>query len=119
MSRPFQTYIATFAITILAILNIVQYNGRATQKREIDMLNARPPALRQDAPFINLAASEWAKKNGVAKEVAMKGRYAKVMHIGPSVCVSLNIELGGLGEAPVYCYISSSRKMIRRFDNVE
>ena len=119
MNRTFHIYIAILAITILAILNIVQYNRCTTQKHEIDVLNARPPALRQNAPFINLATSEWAKKNGVAKEVAMKGRYAKVMHIGPAVCVSLNVELGGVGEAPVYCYRSSTRKMIQRFDNVE
>lgn len=119
MSKPLLSYIAIFAIAILAILNIVQYNRYASQNLEMDRLTARPPALQDDNPFIDLAASEWAKKNSIPKESAMKGRYAKVMHIGPDVCVSLNIELGGVGEAPVYCYIGGNKNIIKRFDNVE
>jgi hypothetical protein len=94
------------------ILNFVQL-------ARLDELRRAVPATDLDRPFIERAAAYWGNKNGSSPKQAMRERYARVIYMGKETCVSLQIEIGGVGGVPVYCFDTETKQLTRKFDDVE
>lgn len=99
--------------------NILQALSVRSKNTALEELGVRPPSSPLDAPFVNRAFVKWAAKNGVSPARAMNGRYARVVRLEREVCVSLNMELGGVGGIPVYCFDVNTRALTRESDNIE
>jgi hypothetical protein len=106
-------------ILLLSLGNLFQASILRTKNLELEELRSRPSSSSLDAPFVNAALSEWAKKNRTSAKRAMDGRYARVIRLGKNVCVSLHIETGGVGGVPVYCFDSATHALTLKDDNVE
>lgn len=114
------TKIILVAMLLASItVNIIQSLLSMSKSAVIEQLEARPASGILDSAFVTKASSIWAKKNGTTISQAMEGRYAKTMHLEREVCVSLNMEIGGVGGAPVYCFDSRTGVLTRAYDDVE
>ena len=102
-------------ITLLAVSVFVNF----VQEARVQNLQRTPPSTKWDKDYVSRAATYWAMKNGMSPARAMEGRYPKVMYIADNVCVSLETEIGGAGEAPVYCFDAETKRLTRKEDNVE
>lgn len=72
-----------------------------------------------DKPFINAAINLWAEHAREPRNEVMKDRYAKAVYFKNEVCISLSLKLGAVGGVPVYCFRADSKKLIRKYDDVE
>jgi|GEM_PF-6997586 len=100
------------AVLISVIINIWQYTI-------ISNFRLRPASVPSDQPYIKKAASYWGQKNGTTTSKAMAERYGKVIFFGGQVCVSLDLDAGGVGGVPVYCFDEHTGQLKHRYDEVE
>lgn len=107
---------ATYVALFIAALSVI---GNVVQSKKLSEIKLKPASTEYDKPYIDAAAFYWAKKTHDHPNLAMRERYAKVMYIGGDVCVSLEIDLGGVGGVPVYCFDQTSRRLTRKYDDVE
>ena len=120
MSRRNLVLILVGMMLFLSIAgNVEQALLLKSKSMALEELGVRPPASPLDTPFVNRAFARWAIKNGVSPSRAMNGRYARVIRFEREVCVSLNMELGGVGGIPVYCFDAVTRAPTRKNDDVE
>ena len=103
----------------LFIALVFSLNLNRQQRKLIDDLNARPPSVPSDEPFIKQAARFWAAKNKTTADQILEHEYGKVIYFPRWACVSLQIEVGGVGGTPVYCFDRQTGKLVWRFDDVE
>lgn len=107
--------VSTLVIGIIISLAVANIRVR----EENEELRSRPPSSSIDGKFIEAAAKLWAVKTHTPPEQALKDRYARVMRIGDAVCVSIEVETGGVGGVPVYCFDEASTKIKLKYDDVE
>lgn len=112
--------IAKQFLWLFAILTIIVSVGiNIVQKNEIAKLKRQRSSTAFDQPFVTEAIRLWSEKTHSSPDTAMNERFSKVMYIDREVCVSLEIDLGGVGGVPVYCFDSDNQKLTKRIDNVE
>lgn len=110
----------TRLITIaLALLLLVSAVANLRQNQLISSLKLQPASVASDQPYIKKAAAYWGQKSGSTADKAMIDRYGKVIFLAGKVCVSLEIESGGVGGVPVYCFDERSGQLKDRYDDVE
>lgn len=108
-------------ITLIALLlvTLVSLSANVRQHQTIKRLELRPASVESDVPYIRRAATYWAQKNGITSDRAMIDRYGKAIYFSGQACVSLELEAGGVGGVPVYCFDEQNGKLISRYDEVE
>lgn len=103
----------------LALVALISIAINVWQHNLIQDLKLRPASVASDEPYIRKAAIYWGQKNATTAIRAMKDRYGKVMFLPGRACVSLELEAGGVGGVPVYCFDERSGRLMNRYDDVE
>lgn len=108
--------IAIAGMTIVALVSLGMNVWLVTV---IQNLKIRPVSVESDEPYVRRAAIFWGAKNGTTAVNAMNGRYGKVVYFSGQACVSLEVEAGGVGGVPVYCFDEHNGQLTGRYDDVE
>lgn len=103
----------------LALVALISVAINLWQHDMIQSLRLRPASVPSDEPYIQKAATLWGQKNGTTASKAMTNRYGKVIFFSRQACVSLELEAGGVGGVPVYCFDERSGRLKERHDKVE
>lgn len=106
-------------VWLLAGLSVASLAVNVVQNRQLKQLRTEPPSTASDQRYIDSAIQLWSAHIRRPPEHAVEGRFAKVMYIGEEVCVSLEINVGGVGGTPVYCFRGNDGKLTRRYDKVQ
>ena len=103
----------------LALVVLISLGINVWQHKIIQTLRLRPASVASDEPYIRKAATYWGQKVGKTPSKAMIDRYGKVIFFFQQACVSLELEAGGVGGTPVYCFDKRNGRLNERYDNVE
>ena len=103
----------------LALIAAISLGTNIWQHKFIESLELKPASFKSDEPYIQKAEIYWAQKDGTTVIKAMDCRYGKVIYFAEWICVSLEIEAGGVGGVPVYCFDERSGQLKNRYDDVE
>nr|PZN74764.1 MAG: hypothetical protein DIU57_18905 [Pseudomonadota bacterium] len=106
----------TVGLALAALMSMVI---NVWQHKLISDLRLKPVSVQSDEPYIQKAATYWGRKTGTTTSRAMNDRYGKVIFFAGQACVSLELEAGGVGGVPVYCFDERSGQLTGRYDNVE
>jgi hypothetical protein len=105
-----------FGLTLVTLLSVAI---NIWQHALIGELKLKPASVKSDEPYIQKAAVFWSQKTGTTPSKAMVDRYGKVIFFAGRVCVSVEVEAGGVGGVPVYCFEERSGRLLARYDDVE
>jgi hypothetical protein len=105
-----------FGLTLATLLSVAINIWQQTLIRDLQL---KPASVKSDEPYIQKAAFYWSQKTGTTPGKAMVDRYAKVMFFDGRVCASIEVEAGGVGGVPVYCFDERSGRLLARYDDVE
>lgn len=70
-------------------------------------------------PYVSRSRSLWREKSRESESDIRRTRFPVSIKIGEEVCVELRLNRGSAGGSPVYCFEIDSKKLTRRFDDVE
>jgi hypothetical protein len=72
----------------------------------------------EESRFISRAEKLWTDTDGGIHQKAMRDRHPVVLTMGEEMCVGLQLR-GGLGGEPVYCFSRKTKRLTKRYDDVE
>lgn len=70
-------------------------------------------------PYIDQAIELWALQNNSTRDRVMRGSYIVAMDFPEEICISIQMNIGGFGGEPVYCFSQKTGALTRRYDDVE
>lgn len=109
----------TVGLLISLSLNAYQYTNTDRSKTNLNSNSTERLPDEEDRRYIERAVAHWARKTNATVERARLERQGKVMYFPNEACVSLEMELGGAGGTPIYCFSLQGGQLTRRYDDVE
>ena len=110
----------SFPKPIMFIILLASLAANVLLWLQIGEYRVRPPSYYPtDKAYIERASKAWSKKSLQTLEEIEKDRCATTIYFPDKICVSLDLELGGLGESPVYCSRKTDGKLLEEYSDVE
>jgi hypothetical protein len=109
----------SLALAISLGVNIYQYTTPGLAISQSNSSSSSEVVDRFDERYINMALEYWARKTNTTVERAKVGRIGKVIYFPTEACVSLDMEAGGAGGVPIYCFDLQNDRLTRSHDDVE
>jgi hypothetical protein len=109
----------SIALALSVGVNIYQYTKSTSAIGAPGSASPSENNDRMDERYIDRAFEYWSRKTNATIAQVRADRTGKVMYFPTEACVSLELEPGGVGGVPIYCFDLQNDRLTRRYDDVE